>query len=411
MILELARRNLRRGAWRTALAGTALALATALLVVTLALIEGLFADMVRGVTRRTGGDALVVRGTTPGAGRPEPIAGAAALVSALRRLPDVAAATPRLRIQGVLLAADRRAAAEVVGIDPAAEAFVTDLQQMLVEGGQLPGADGNEVLLGHLLAKRLGVHTGGGITLITRASDGLPISENFSVAGILATGDPRRDGTLALAGIDRISALSGLPGMAHEIGLSLMPAADVRRSAAAIGAALPPGSGLAAIPWQARFPALAEAVRFSRASSWWLIALFHAAAGLVTLIVLVLGAHERRREHAVCLALGTPATLLRRVIAVEALLLGAASVAAGSLLGAAIVLPLRTHGIDLSRFIGPVGYAGGTILPVLHAAPRADDLLRTGVSLLAVCALAAWISGRRIARLEPARVIAGRDAA
>jgi len=411
MILQFATRNLRRGTWRTALAGTALALATALLVVTLALIEGLFAGMVRGITRRGAGDALVVRGTAPGTGRPEPITDGAALASALRRIPGVAAATPRLRIQGVLIAGDRRAAAEVVGIDPAAEAFVTDLQRLLVEGGPLFETGGGDTLLGQLLARRLGVRAGGSITLITRASDGFPISESFRVAGIIATGDPRRDSTLMLAGIDRVGTLTGLTGAAHEIGLALVSATDARRGAAAVATALPPGSGLVAIPWQARFPALAEAVRFSRASSWWLIALFHAAAGLVTLIVLVLGAHERRREHAVCLALGTPATLLRGVIAAEALLLGAASVAAGSLLGALIVLPLRTHGIDLSRFLGPVGYAGGTILPVLHAALRADDLLRTGAAMLAVCALAAWLSGRQIARLDPARVIAGRDAA
>lgn len=411
MILGLATRNLRRGTWRTALAAAALALATALLVVTLALIEGLFADMVRGITRRGDGDALVVRRTQPGAGRPEPISGGAALGSALRRLPGIAAATPRLRIQGVLSAGDRRSAVEIVGIDPATEDGVTDLQRLLVDGGPLRATGGRDALLGELLARRLGVRAGGSVTLITRASDGFPIAEHFSVAGLIATGDPRRDSTIALAGIGHVGALADLSGAAHEIGLALVSAADARRSAAAITAALPPGSGLIAIPWQARFPVLAEAVRFSRDSSWWLIGLFHTAAGLVTLIVLVLGAHERRREHAVCLALGAPALLLRRVIAAEALLLGAAAVATGSLLGAAIVFPLQTHGIELGRFLGPIGYAGGTILPVLHAALRAVDLLRTAVSLLAVCALAGWLSGRRIAHLEPARVIAGRDAA
>jgi ABC-type lipoprotein release transport system permease subunit len=412
MILQLAARNLRRGAWRTALAAAALTLATTLLVVTLALIDGLFAGMVQGITRRGDGDAIVVGSKpAPGTRGPEPIPGAAALGGALRRLPQIAAVAPRLRVQGVLIAGERRAVAEVVGIDPAAEALVTDVQRLSVTGGQHLDAGGNGVLLGELLARRLGVNAGDGVTLVTRAGDGLPIAEHFGVAGLVATGDPRRDATFALAGIDRIGALTGLSGSAHEIGLALVPTAEARRRAAAITAALPLEAGLVALPWQARFPALAEAVRFSRASSWWLILLFHAAAGLVTLIVLVLGAHERRYEHAVCLALGAPAPLLRRVIAAEALLLGAAGVAAGSLLGAAIALPLSTYGVDISRFVGPVGYAGGTILPVLHAALRADDLLRAGAALLAVCALAAWLAGKRIARLEPARVIAGRDAA
>ena len=190
-----------------------------------------------------------------------------------------------------------------------------------------------------------------------------------------------------------------------------MPTVSPARGAAAAAAALPPGSGLILVPWQARFPALAEAVRFSRGTSWWLIALFHSAAGLVTLIILVLGAHERRHEHAICLALGTPTALLRGVIAAEALLLGCGAVAAGSLLGAAIALPLRTRGIDLSGFLGPVGYAGGTILPVLNAALRAEDLLRSGVALLGVCAVAGWLAGKRLAHLDFAAVIAGRDAA
>ncbi len=417
MILSLAIRNLRRGTWRTVLAGAALALATALLVVTLAFIEGLFQGMVRGVTRRGDGDALVVRRTGPGGDGREAIPDAATLGVALRQLAGIAAASPRLRIQGVLVAGERRAATEILGIHPAAEAGVTDLQRLLVEGSPLPETgNGNGVLLGQLIAQRLGVHPGDSVTLLTRATDGLPVAERFVVAGVFATGDQRRDGTLVLAGIDRIGTVTGLSGSAHEIGLAFVHAiAAVQGAALATAAlataALPPGTGLVVVPWQTRFPALAEAVHFSRATSWWLIALFYTAAGLVTLIVLLLGAHERRREHAVCLALGTPAALLRGVIAAEALLLGISSVAAGSLIGAAIALPLRTHGIDISRFLGPVGYAGGTILPVLHAVLRTDDLLRTGAALLVVCAAAGWLSGRRLTHLDPAAAIAGRDAA
>jgi ABC-type lipoprotein release transport system permease subunit len=406
MILRLAARNLRRGGWRTALAGAALALSTALLVVTLALVEGLFAGMVRGATRRGDGDAVVVRRTRSSYGIPAPIADADAVADALRRLPGVAAASPRLRIQGVLLGGERRGAAQIVGIDPTAEAGVTDLQQLLVEGGPLGGRGGADALLGGLLARRLGVRAGDEVVLLTRGSDGLPVTERLRVAGLLATGDPRRDGTLVLAGIGRVAAIAGLPGAAHEIGLAL-----AAPGLAALAGSLPPGADLVAIPWQERLPALAHAVRFSRASSWWLIALFHAAAGLVALIVLLLGAHERRHEHGVWLALGIPTAVLRRVIAAEALVLGAAAVLAGSLAGALVAVPLRTHGIDLSGTLGPVGYAGGTILPVLHAALRPGDLLRSGGTLLGVCALAAWAAGARVGRLEPARVIAGRDAA
>jgi lipoprotein-releasing system permease protein len=411
MILHLATRNLRRAGWRSALAGAALALATALLALTLALIDGLFAGMVRGATRRGDGDALIVRRSGAGARGREPIADAGALAALARRLPGVTAASPRLRVQGLMMAGERRADAEVLGIEPAAEAGVTDLQRLLVEGGPLPSPPGDSVLLGTLLAGRLGVSAGGVVTLVTRSSDGLPAAERLTVAGIFATGDRRRDARLALAGIGRIAPLVGLAGAAHEIGLALTSTDDAPRAAAAVGAALPVGSGLVAIPWQARLPALAEAVRFSRASSWWLVALFHAAAGIVMLIVLLLGAHERRREHAIWLALGAPARLLRGVIAGEALLLGAAAVAVGSLLGAAIAFPLERHGFNVSRFLGPVDYAGGTILPVARAALSLERLLRSGAALLAVSALAGWLSGRRIASLEPARVIAGRDQA
>jgi ABC-type lipoprotein release transport system permease subunit len=408
LALTLAARNLLRHRWRSGFAAGALVLAVSLLVATLAVIEGLFAEMVRGATGRYAGHVTVVpAGGADGGGLlPDP----ASLLERLRASPDVAAASGRLRVAALLSRGGRRQSAEVLGVEPRAEAALTDPGRTLVRGAGLAGPDAREVEIGAALAAQLGAAPGDELVLATRAADGLPAAATLAVAGIVTTGDPSRDARLAVVGLGVLRRLVGLPGAASEVGLALRDPEHAPAAAARLRAALPAAAGLEVLPWQRRLPALDDALRFARASSWWLVALFHAAAGLVVLNVMLVGAAERRREHAVGIALGAPPALLRRVVLLEALILGAAATAAGCALGSAAAAALARRGLPLAALTGPVGYAGATIPTLVHAAPRAADLLRAAAASLAVCALAGWIPGRALARMAPARVLADREA-
>jgi ABC-type lipoprotein release transport system permease subunit len=81
------------------------------------------------------------------------------------------------------------------------------------------------------------------------------------------------------------------------------------------------------------------------------------------------------------------------------------ALAAGLALGWLMTLYMEQVGIDLSATLTPITYAGGTILPRLHAVREAGNFMLPAATLLAVALLAAILPARRAARLQPADAI------
>jgi ABC-type antimicrobial peptide transport system permease subunit len=86
-------------------------------------------------------------------------------------------------------------------------------------------------------------------------------------------------------------------------------------------------------------------------------------------------------------------------------MLGGIALAVGLLLGAAMTLYMQQIGIDLSEYITPVTYAGGTILPRLHAVFETGNFLVPAGMLLLISLLAGFLPANRAARLDPVAAV------
>jgi ABC-type antimicrobial peptide transport system permease subunit len=89
----------------------------------------------------------------------------------------------------------------------------------------------------------------------------------------------------------------------------------------------------------------------------------------------------------------------------ESLLLGLFSLVTGVLVGLLLTWYMATRGIDLSGWITPVTYAGGTILPRLHAEFAAYNLVVPAGLLLVICLAAGFLPANRAARLRPVEAL------
>ena len=72
-----------------------------------------------------------------------------------------------------------------------------------------------------------------------------------------------------------------------------------------------------------------------------------------------------------------------------------------------MTLYMQQVGIDLSTYITPITYAGGTILPRLHAVFEVANFLVPAGMLLLVSLVAGFLPANRAARLNP--VVAVRE--
>lgn len=187
--LRIAWRNLGRNRKRTVLAVSAIALGQVTLVFVNCMMAGMFADMLRTITSPLLGHVQVHHEQW----REERavdlyVDRRAAVTAGMCALPEVKSISPRI-YSPVLAAsgekADEPADAEtgmVVGLDVAQECREGGILESLAPD-ERPG--GKRVVVGRVLARRLGIRPGQQIAVIGQDADEFPISDLFSVAAVL----------------------------------------------------------------------------------------------------------------------------------------------------------------------------------------------------------------------------------
>ena len=91
--------------------------------------------------------------------------------------------------------------AELLGIDPDNENQVSTLSRKVLAGSFITSPSAKEIVLGKGLALSLGAKPGGEIVAMGQDMYGSVAADIFHIAGIIDTGDPVRDTSLALVGL------------------------------------------------------------------------------------------------------------------------------------------------------------------------------------------------------------------
>jgi ABC-type antimicrobial peptide transport system permease subunit len=136
-----------------------------------------------------------------------------------------------------------------------------------------------------------------------------------------------------------------------------------------------------------------------------IVTILYLATGLGILNTFFMSVMERTREFGILMAQGMRPWTIRRLVLLETGMLGGIALAVGLLLGAAMTFYMQQVGIDLSEYITPVTYAGGTILPRLHAVFEAGNFLVPAGMLLLISLLAGFLPANRAARLDPVAAV------
>jgi ABC-type lipoprotein release transport system permease subunit len=277
MLLQIAWRNLWRNRRRTALTLVAVSLGLAAMLAMTAMMRAYGDRMIEALIGSSTGHVQIHR---EGYRRDQQftltIPDAPAVLEAVRANPGVEAAAGR--IYGFAHAAFVRGdgaavrggggqdvaspVVGLVGMEPEAEARVTDLSQKVVEGTWLRAP--TDAVIGAVLAERNGIRLGDAVLPTTVAATGAmqgpwAVSDQVPrVVGIIRTGVEDLDGQLVVMPTSYLARLVGLEGQVHEIAIRARDAdqldplvASLRRDVAAArathrrGDALPATTALA----------------------------------------------------------------------------------------------------------------------------------------------------------------------
>ncbi len=457
-------RNLWRNRRRTLITVSAVTLNTAVLILLVSFVNGMYAQMARTTTDVSLGDVQVHA--------PEylqnrqlhfVIKDPQAILD--RASADGIGAAPRLYGYGLTAVHQKSSGSMIWGVVPAAEKANFRLPTHIASGrfladdpvarGQMP-----EVVIGGKLAKTLGATVGDELLAFIQAADGSGFDTLFRVVGILQLVAESVDRTAAIIHADEFRRIfyppaasawymhggddaapvverppdpppagggfelfedfnpeSG-PGPAgpsvdlatwtppfivHEIALN----APDGMEPAAVKSALAPVLGTNdAKTWREINPAMASLVEASGASMAIFSVVFFGVAALGVLNTMLMATWERMREFGVMKAIGTSPWRLVGDVAGEAAVLGVFSALAGGVLGAIVTIWLSRTGIDLSGVLEQgASFAGVAMDPVMRPEFDVADLPYTLIGMAFTCVLASLYPAFIAARVDPAKIL------
>ena len=402
-VLRIAWRNIWRNTRRTAVTAAAIALNTAILIVTYGLMEGMIIDTVYNVTHLVVGDAQVHapeyradRSFYRSIENPEKVLAAAraAGISAVARSYNF----------GLVSVGHKSAGAMFWGVDPAAEREAFELAGQLSQGEFLSerGRPVREIVLGRKLAKSLHAGIGSEIIAVVQAGDGSLGNELFTVRGILKTCGEEIDRGAAIIHQADFEELFVSQGRVHEIALNARGAMTPDQVVAAVEGA---AEGLEVISWQDLMPPLADMVNMFDAVMVLFGLIFSLAAGLGVLNTMLMATFERIREFGVLKALGATPWRILRDVSSEAFVLALFASVIGVAIGLGGALYFHHVGLDLSFAGGDITFSGIAFNPIWRSTLNMKITVSPVVIMLVVCVLAALYPAAKAARIDPVRAM------
>jgi ABC-type lipoprotein release transport system permease subunit len=403
-ILAYAWRNLGRNRKRTLITLTSLAFATAVLIVSFALLDGLIGDIENNITSISAGEVQI---HAPGYFDERSLFRMLDDPAGILRIVEQSAAkaAPRSYGDGLLARDVRSSGCRFWGVDPAAERKTFSLPERILAGAFLSDQPERGIVLGEKLAHSLRAGLGDELDAVVQAADGSLGNEVFTLRGILQTSGAEIDLSAAIIHERDYADLFVSGGAVHEIAVNSGGRISADRLRNRIRAAAP---GADVKTWQEILPLFAGTVQNARKAVWVFSICFFLVAGLGITNTMLMATYERTREFGIMKALGTAPRRIVGMILSESALLCLCATIAGAALGAAASLYLADTGLDLGGF--PIKMKMTTFIhsAVWRASLGWKNIMLPVLCIWAVCIPAALYPALTAARLDPVRTLHGR---
>ena len=406
MLFKLGYRNLWRNSRRTLLTMSAMALATAMLVLFFGVYTSMMRDMLLNATDLYHGHARISADGYVDTRSIELTLDEANAVSQARQAPEVLGAAGRVRAFLLLSSGEGDQAqthpAELLGIAPEEEATVTRLHERVARGRYLDPVQEDDLVLGIGLARRLGADVGGEIIMMGQRLDGSVAAALYHVAGIIDTGDPIRDSSLALVNRTTLQQDIDAQGQLHEVVIALQRPLDAPLWVSGGPLQL---SGAELHSWQDFLPVMAQYLDLIGAAEWVMTLIFYFAVFLVSTNTMQMSFFERTREFGVMNAIGMRPGRLSRLILLEGSMLGVLSAVVGGMLGTGLTLLLYHYPLDFSSTMSGINMGGTVWAPRFGAYLEFGNVLRPMLMMVALGIVIAIIPALRLRRLQPVEAL------
>ena len=264
------------------------------------------------------------------------------------------------------------------------------------ENGGIPG-----IILGKELAANLAVRHGDVVEVLVPGGSITPLgafpkTARFHVAGISESGMYEFDATFAYVSFEEAGLLLGMPGRATGIEIKVKDIYAAAGIAERLRSAL--GYPFWAKDWMQRNRNLFSALKLEKIVMFIILVLIVMVAAFNIISTLIMVVMEKTKDIAILMSMGATRRTIRRIFALEGLIIGIVGTLLGTLLGGILCHILRRY--KFIKLPSDIYYI--TTLPVNL---ELDTVLLIVVSSITICFLATVYPASQASRVDPAEAI------
>jgi lipoprotein-releasing system permease protein len=298
---------------------------------------------------------------------------------------------------------------QVAGIEPAGPGVPepTDIRQHAIVGDfdfRTSGSDEHGVVLGKLLAERMGLGVGDSLTLFGMGSgvpnpvtgQVMPVILKLEITGVFETGLYEYDNKFIYTALPVVQELAGLGDAVTAIEVKTADRWQTRGVAVDLDTIL--GPPYRTLDWQEQNRNLFQALKLEKLGMTIILLLIVLVAAFNIVSTLTMVVTDKTREIGILKAMGMRASAIRRIFFAQGVVIGLVGTLLGvtlGLLAAYVVGDLRLIKLD------PAVY----FIDHLPVAVESFDVVSIFLASLAVAALATVYPARQAARLFPIEAI------
>ncbi len=397
LLVRLAWRNLFRNKRRTIIAGSAIGLGLAALILTDAIIAGMERNMVKAATSSFLGEGQIHRvGFRETRDVEKTVNDLDRVLAELEKEEIVHCASPRVMATGMLSSPANLGSVVMVGVDPSKEKMLSQIDDVMVKGDYFTGADERNIVMGEKLAEILEVDIGDRVVLTTSAAGGDLSEELFRVSGIFNLGVKEVDNGIVLIRLPKAQAMLGIDGV-HEIAVKFDRPERGRDRSLPFWRKYSQG-GNEALGWNDILPELEAAFELSDFSVFITGLILFGVVSLGIVNTLFMSLHERMFEFGVLRAVGTRPYRVAVLVVFEGASLALLSVALGMILGFVVSWIVSRTGIDYRG----IELSGVTFTELLYPVLKVEQFVKYPIAVFLFTSLVALYPAWYAAKLIPA---------
>jgi len=322
----------------------------------------------------------------------------------------VVAAAPFISGQGMLVSEAGSAGVELRGVLPERESAVSGAVEMLTEGSLAElRSRGYGIVLGKVLAERLGVGIGDKIVLMTTEGSITPVGmvprmRRFEVVGIFYAGMYEFDRSLAYIHLDdaaRILRMGGdVTGISLAVDEPLAAPVIVRAAARAYG------GGVYVSDWTRQHANFFRSIELTKSIIFVILLMVVAVAAFNIVSTLVMVVREKAAEIAILRSMGASAFSILWIFVAEGTLIGLAGTVAGLIVGVMVAGNLGAivgllESVMQIQFVAPDVY----FISELPSKLEFDDIWRICAVAFVLAVIATIYPALRGAWTNPAQAL------